>query len=405
MRLLPLARSAALLASGLALLRPAVGAPAEVVQVSDVAGLRRAAAAARPGTRIRLAPGTYAGGVHLTGLAGAPGRPVVLEAEDAAAPPVIEGGGSGLQLTDPAHVELVGLVLRGARGNGLNVDDGGSPETPAHHVVLRGLVVEDVGPEGNCDGIKLSGVEDLTVTGCRVERWGSGGSAIDLVGCRRGTIEGCTFRHAPGLPGASGVQLKGATAELRVRRCRFEHAGARAVNAGGSTGLAYFRPPLERWQGPRYEARALTIEGNTFVGSQAPVAFVGVDGAVFRFNTLYEPGRWALRILQENRAEGFVPCRDVEVADNLIAFRSGAWSEGGVNVGDGTDPGSFRFARNVWFALDAPARTRALVRTPTPERDGRYGDDPRFVDPAAGDLGVRPGSPALRAGAHALPDR
>lgn len=382
----------------------AAGAEAErAVEVRDVAGLQRAAAAARPGTRIRLAPGTYAGGVHLVGLTGAPGRPIVLEAADPQQPPRFEGGGSGLQLTDPVHVELVGLAFQGQRGNGLNLDDGGTPETPAHHVTLRGLVVRDVGPDGNCDGIKCSGLLDLRVEGCRVERWGRGGSAVDCVGCRRAVIEDCTFVHLPEAAGANGVQMKGASAEITVRRCRFEHAGGRAVNAGGSTGLEYFRPPLSAWKGPRYEAKDLVIEGNTIIGSQASVAFVGVDGAVLRFNTLHLPGRWALRILQETRAEGFVPCRNVEVSDNLIVFRRSAWAEGGVNVGPGTEPASFRFLRNHWFAEDAPERTRALVRLPSPEQQGVHGEDPWLLDPAQGRLGVRPGSPAARVGAHALP--
>jgi len=377
--------------------------PERVVNVASVADLQRAAAAAKPGTRIRIAAGTYAGGVHLVGLSGTPGRPVVLEAADPAEPPVFEGGGSGLQLSDPVYVEVVGLTFRGQRGNGVNIDDGATPATPAHHVTLRRLTVQDIGPDGNCDGIKLSGLNDLRVEGCVVERWGRGGSAVDLVGCHRGTIEDCTLRHSPDAAGASGVQLKGGTAEVHVRRNRFEHAGGRAVNAGGSTGLAYFRPPLDAWKGSKHEARALTIEGNTFVGSQAPVAFVGVDGAVFRFNTVYLPGRWALRILQETRAEGFVPCRNVEVSDNLIVFHADRWAEGGVNTGSGTEPASFRFARNVWYAADAPARTRASVRLPTAEADGVYGEDPRLVDPEAGDYGVKPGSPAARAGAHALP--
>ena len=233
---------------------PLVAAPERVVDVSTVEELRRAAAEAKPGTRIRLAPGTYAGGIHLTGLSGAPGRPIVIASRDPAAPAVIEGGGSGLQLTDAVHVELVGLSVRGQRGNGVNLDDGGTPETPSHHVTLRGLTVRDVGPNGNCDGIKLSGLEDLRVEGCTVERWGRGGSAVDLVGCRRGTIEGSTFRHGAEASGASGVQMKGASAEIVVRKNRFEHAGGRAVNAGGSTGLEYFRPPLETWKGPKYEA-------------------------------------------------------------------------------------------------------------------------------------------------------
>jgi hypothetical protein len=228
-----------------------------------------------------------------------------------------------------------------------------------------------VGPEGNRDGIKLSGVASFRVEECTVERWGSGGSAVDMVGCRDGTIQHCVFRHAPG-SGGSGVQAKGGTRDVVVRRCRFEDAGSRAVNVGGSTGLEYFRPPLATWTGERYEAKDVVVEDSTFTGSQAPAAFVGVDGAIFRRNVIDAPGRWAFRILQETRAEGFVPCRRVRIEDNRISFRSDRWSEGGVNVGPGTDPGSFTFARNAWTCTDQPQRTRELVRLPVPELDGRY---------------------------------
>jgi len=390
--------------AGLGLLGGASAAAPDdaTVRVRTVEALREAIATAKPGRRIRIAPGTYTGGLAFADVRGALGRPVVLEAEDPAQPPVLRGGTNGIQLTDAAHVELRSLVFEGATGNGLNVDDGGTPETPTHHVVLRDLVVRDVGPDGNCDGIKLSGLVDFRVENCTVERWGRGGSAVDLVGCRRGTIEGCVFRHTEGASDGSGVQAKGASRDVTIRRNRFEHAGSRAVNAGGSTGLAYFRPPLAAWTGPRYEAKDLVVEGNTFVGSQTPVAFVGVDGAVFRFNTVYLPGRWALRILQETRVEGFVPSRGGEVTANVFAFRADRWSEGGVNVSPGTEPASFRFARNVWWCVDAPARTQGLVRLPTAETDGTYGKDPGFRDAAAGDLRVRRDGPAAHAGAEAL---
>jgi hypothetical protein len=362
---------------------------AATVTVSDAEQLRRALAKAAPGTTVRIAPGNYRGGVSARGLRGEAGRPIVLKAADPERPPVFEGGSTGLHLSDPSYVELHDLVVAGVRGNGLNIDDGGSYDSPAHHVLLRGLVVRDVGPEGNRDGVKLSGVDDFRVEGCTVERWGSGGSGIDMVGCHRGVVTGCTFRHGDSV-GDSGVQAKGGSTDILVRRCRFEHAGQRAVNLGGSTGMAYFRP---RPQG--YEARDITVEGCTFIGSMTPVAFVGVDGSAVRHNTIYRPRRWGLRILQETRQPGFVPCRNGHFTDNLIAFRSDEMAVS-VNIGPDTAPETFTLAGNAWYCLDAPERSRPKL--PIPETDGLYGIAPGFRDAEAGDLRLRPDSPVRSAG-------
>lgn len=384
----------------LAVLLGVHGAAAEAITVRDADGLRRAVAQAKPGARILLAPGEYPGGFMFTNLRGKPGNPIVIAAADPKNPPVIRGGGEGMHLSGPAYVELHNLTFTGATGNGLNVDDGGSYDTPAHHILLRGLRVSDVGPRGNHDGLKLSGVDDFRVENVTLER--IGGQGVDMVGCHRGVIEGCTFRAFP--EDAAGVQAKGGSAGIVIRRCRFENAGARAVNAGGSTGLEFFRPPLRtEGDGPHAEARDIRVEGCTFIGSDAPIAFVGVDGAVVRFNTIYRPRRWAIRILQETRAPGFVPSRNGVFTDNLIAFRSDEWSEGGVNVGSGTAPQTFAFARNFWFCLDNPARSRPHL--PTAETNGVYGKDPGFRDAERADLRPRPGSPAAGTGASALPGR
>ena len=76
---------------GLGSLRVGAADSGDVVNVSTVAELQRAAAEARPGTHIRIAPGRYAGGLSILGLLGAPGRPVVLEAADPKRPPLFEG--------------------------------------------------------------------------------------------------------------------------------------------------------------------------------------------------------------------------------------------------------------------------------------------------------------------------
>lgn len=348
---------------------------ADDVTVRTAVELRAAVAAATPGTRILLAEGSYVGGFHFINLRGEPGRPIIIASADPAKRAVFRDAKTGLHLSSPSYVELHDLDFTVLYANGLNIDDGGARGgAGAHHIVLRGLRVSDIGGGGNEDGIKLSGVSDFQVVGCTIERWGAGGgSAIDAVGCHRGRFEACLVRHnSP--PNATGIQCKGGSSALVIRRCRFEFAGGRAVNIGGNTGLSFFRPALPASGSGHAEARDIRVEGNTFVGALCAVAFAGVDGAVFRFNTIERPGRWALRILQENRAAGFVPCRNGVFSDNVIIFDSVRWSEGGVNIGAGTAPDTFTFARNWWYCEDKPDRSHPKL--PTKEIAGVYGRDP-----------------------------
>jgi hypothetical protein len=368
-------------------------------RVDDVESLRRAVASARPGTRIEIAPGTYPGGLHFTGIAGREGKPVTLAAADPEDPPVFTGGTSGMQLTDPVWVVLEHLVFAGARGNGLNIDDGGTYETPARHVVLRDLTVRDVGPSGNRDGIKLSGVRDFLVTGCTIERWGDRGSGIDMVGCHDGRILRCTFRNGDER-GTNGVQAKGGTTDVAVECCRFEHAGMRAIQLGGSTGREYFRPALET--SGNAEARRIKVMGCEIIGSQAALAFVSSEDSLVMHVTIYRPTRWVLRILQEAAGDEFLPCRKGTFAHSIVVWRESELRRH-VNIGPGTEPESFAFENVWWFCEDAPRKSRPEL--PGPQKGGSSGKDPMLRDPAGGDLRRRPGSPARTVGADAWEPR
>ncbi|MCC7493369.1 MAG: right-handed parallel beta-helix repeat-containing protein [Fimbriimonadaceae bacterium] len=368
---------------------------AAVVPVADAAGLRAALRQAGPGTHLALAPGNYGGGWYLNDLHGNAAAPIVLAAADPARRPVFEGGSEGLHLTDCTHLVLDGLVVRGANGNGLNIDDGGTFDSPTHHLTLRRLLLEEVGPQGNRDGLKLSGLTDFSVEECVFRTWGDGGSGIDMVGCRNGSIRQCSFGPARG-DGANAIQAKGGSSAVTIQRCRFINAGGRALNLGGSTGLQFFRP-----RPAGYEARDLTVEGCFFEGSQAPLAFVGCDGATVRFNTFIQPTKWFARILQETTAPGFVPCRNGIVADNVIVFSAARWAEGGLNIGPQTAPETFRFARNLWYCSDRPDRSRPTL--PVAETAGVYGQDPRFRDAAQGDYTPAADGPGHGKGHTALP--
>jgi hypothetical protein len=360
------------------------------VKVSTRDELRQAVESAVPGTQILIAQGTYRGGLSFARLHGEKGKPIVLSALDEKNPPVFNGGTTCLHLTNPKHIELRSLVLTNATGNGLNIDDGGSHDTPASHILLRNLLIRDIGPNGNRDGIKLSGVDSFAIEGCTIQRWGDAGSAIDMVGCHQGQISGCSLQHRGDILG-SGIQTKGGSSEITIKRCRFENAGSRAVNIGGSTGRDYFRP-----KSPGYEAKDITVEDCTFIGSMAPIVFVGVDGAVVRYNTIYRPIRWLMRILQESQDADFAPCRNGVFSNNVIAYRSDELRTV-INIGKGTLPQTFKFADNHWFCIDEPQRS-SRVTLPVEEVGGMHGQDPKFVNANEDDLRLMETTPVRNAG-------
>jgi hypothetical protein len=358
-------RRAALLAICLAAAVGRWGLP-ELAAAEHLAGnaaeLRAAVAGLQPGDVLKIAPGTYPGGQYLKGLAR-----LTIEALDPQRPPLFEGGKTAWHFSECPELTLRHLRVRGQSDNGLNVDDGGPDNPLVEGVRIERVEVSDIGPDGNHDGIKLSGLRGAVIEACVVAGWG--GQAIDLVGCHDVRIAGCRFEGKPGYRATAGVQIKGGSSGVLVERCRFEHAGERPLNIGGSTGLAFFRP-----LGAKHEARNITVRGNQIEGSLCAAAFVGVDGAVFEDNTVLFPERWIFRILQENRNEGFVPSRNGVVRGNRIIFRRDQIREH-VNQSDGVAAETFRFENNHWFAEDRPDASRP--RLPVEETGGVYGTDPR----------------------------
>ena len=345
------------------------------LKATDSDQLRAAARRARPGTVILLAPGKYRPGVRIERLAGNRGQPIVIEAADPERPPLFEGGDTAIHLVDCSHVTLRNITIRGCSINGLNVDDGGSIDTPAHHIVLENITVSDIGPRGNHDGIKLSGLDDFVVRRCRISGWG--GSGIDMVGCHKGVIEDCAFTGKGGFSQRNGVQMKGGCRDILVHRCFFKDAGHRSINLGGSTGLPYFRP-----KDAKFEAEHITVAGNRFTGSMAFVAFVNSRGCRVHHNTMHLPGKWVVRILQESRQARFPACRDGVVESNLIVFDSSVRVL--VNVGPGTDPRSFTFRGNAWFQVNG----RARPRLPVEDEGGVIQVDPKLQNPGTPEMRV-----------------
>jgi len=344
--------------------------------------ISEALATARPGTRVRVAPGTYDAIGTVTDLHGTAAAPIAIVGSDGT---VIDTGGTGvaLRLVDPRYVVIQGLEIQGAVPHGMNIDDGGTYETPARHIVLRDMTFRDIGNGGNNDCLKMSGVDDFHVEGSHFEQCNRG-EAIDMVGCHRGAIIRNVFAATPG----TAVQTKGGSSDVLIYGNRFHDIAERAINAGGSTGAPYFRP-LDAG----HEAARVRVIANVIVrAGGTPIAFSGCLRCVFSNNTILEPGRHAARIIEENRSR--TPGSDGYFINNIIVFRQ---FDGRplVDTGPGAEVKSFSFGSNLWYSRDGALGPDAVLLPGVPiPTDSITGQDP-LLDPAGQPF---PESPALRRG-------
>jgi hypothetical protein len=362
-------------------------------EATPYATLERAAQDAAPGTAIRLHAGTYAGDQYLSDLRGTAEAPIWIGGAPGETRPVLSGGGEGLHLTRVSYLVVHDLAVTGAASNGINCDDGGAYDDPTatHHVVFDRVVVSDIGSGGNQDCIKLSGVYDYWVINSEMSACGGGGSGsgLDHVGCHRGVVAHNYFHDLS----ANAVQSKGGSADILIHGNRMVQAGHRALNMGGSTGFEYFRPPLSMTE-PNAEARRIVATANVIIGGDTPAAFVGCVDCVFAHNTVIDPDTWLLRILQETTSTAlytFEPATNGLVASNVFYFDNSALSTY-VNIGAMTDPDTFVFDHNLFYAHDDPGASQPTL--PGTETDSVVGMDP-MLD---GDHRIGATSPAAGAG-------
>jgi hypothetical protein len=317
----------------------------------------------KPGDTVQLKPGEYAPNLFVDGLRGRKDAPITIEGEAAGSPPVFKGGKEGIHLKDCSYVRLRDLKVAGARENGINIDDGGTKETPSMNILLDRVVVEDTGPKGNRDAIKMSGVQQFMLRNCRILGWASSG--LDFVGCRQGVVTGCQFIGKDGFGQKNGVQMKGGSQSIVIEKSFFKNAGSRGINLGGSTGLKYFRPEVED-----FEAKDIVVGGNVFLYGGAAVAFVTSQRGFVHNNAILYPSGYVFRILQESSDPRFDPCGNGTFMRNIVVVDERM--KRFVNVGAGTSPRTFVFQENLWY--DRSANRKPDL--PSPEASPVYGVDP-----------------------------
>jgi Right handed beta helix region len=335
------------------------------------------------GDTILVHQGTYKGAIYFENLKGSAEKPISIFATGEV---VFQGGSTAWQLTDAAFLNIRGFVFTAQTANGVNFDDGGTYESPSHHIIFEDCTFRDIQATGNNDLLKLSGVDYFEIRNCRFINGSPGGSGIDMVGCHNGIITNCRFENQ----GSNSIQAKGGTSDIRIEANLFKNGGQRAVNLGGSTGLEFFRP-LDA----TYEAARLRVYSNIFSGSQAAVVFVGCINTEVVNNTIYLPEKWVLRILQETVDAGrFIPCGN-NVFTNNIVYRDNNVSTD-CNIGANTNPQSFVFSNNVWFNPQNSNWPGPVL--PVAETNGLVGRNPLFINASAGDFNLQNNSPAIGRG-------
>jgi hypothetical protein len=174
----------------------------------------------KAGDTLKIAPGEYPGGHSVREI-----ENLTIEALDPKNPPRFAGGKTAFQFSRCPRLTLRHLKISGQILNGLNLDDGGLRDQPVAGITLEKIEVSEIGPTGNHDGIKCSGLTGLTIRDSTISGWG--GQGIDFVGCHESLITGCHFLGKDGFSATSGIQLKGGTSGVTVEKCHFIRAGDR----------------------------------------------------------------------------------------------------------------------------------------------------------------------------------
>lgn len=356
-------------------------APAAQFRAASTPEIHERAVHLQPGDVLDIDPGDYAGELILRGLAGTAAAPITIRGRLRAQPPNFRKGQVGLRLSGCRYVRLQNLRVSEFSLAAIRIDNH-APDIPSSHIVLERVSVRESNPHGTNNAIELADVGEFIIRDCQLESWG--GAAIDIIGCRDGLVEGCTFTGRDNRSQLAGVRVRGGTSNIVVQTSLFRWAGQRAMSIGGTSAPEEFRPA-----DATCEARAILVAGNRFIGSPTPVAWVNADGGQVVQNTFILPQMVTVGILQETSRTNALPCANGLFARNMIVLDERVFRI--INVSEGTHPDSFHIRSNAWHRVGPPRPIRLLI----PEEEGRLCDPQIKLDGSDG-YRIRSEAPELR---------
>lgn len=325
-----------------------------------------ATAVAKAGDSILVREGIYQGGISIQNLKG-DGQNLIYIIGEPNKQIIISGGNTAIQFSEVRSICIENIIFERQRLNGVNVDDGGTYDTPSTRIIFKNCTFRNIDATGNNDLLKLSGIDTFVVENCIFEKGSPGGSGIDMVGCHYGVIEGNKFNDM----GSNAIQAKGGSQYIVIYRNFFENCGQRTLNLGGSTGLQYFRPI-----DAKFEASDIAVWSNIFIGSISAINYVGCVNVEVINNTIIKPEKWAIRILQETVDESrFYKASNCKFENNILYIGN---LNPAINIGPNTAPETFVFKNNLWYNYQNTNWSGPNLPTPDPYQIINV--DPLFED-------------------------
>lgn len=361
-----------------ALLLAAAGSRAAEYVVRPGQSIGEKAAGLRPGDTLLIKAGTYRESVLISGLVGTQDAPITIRGEKGA---VLDATGTDGFTIDgnpgAAWLVIEGLEIRGARRAGILLQR-------SHHITLRNLVCvgnrkwqihtrkSDYITVENCDlsgatlqhGVYFSSTDHPVARGNRIHHNSTCG--IHMNGEKReggdglisnGIIEGNLIYNNGFRGGGSAINMAAVEKTIIRNNLVYNNGAGGIVSYAGDIGhggsgnliynnIVYFEPGRGRFGLQLvHRTKKTTVMNNIFVGGLGPALAVdkdSLDGLKSDYNIFYQHGTE----------------QPIEVPrDNRISF-------------------------DVWRRLTSQDAHSLLVQ-------------PRFVNPAAGDLHLRPGSKGI----------
>lgn len=320
----------------------------------------------QPGDEIVLMPGEHLG-FRLKDVKGTREQPIVIRGLDARQPGPIRAQKNfyGIHLVDCEFVEVRNVIVFGAQYVGIFVDSSSTEKLHNANITIDNAMVVQTGRalRGDRDGIRVHGIENVTIRDCRIEGWTD--AAIDVVASKAVTIERCTVRHREGFDSLAGIVIRAGSTDVTVSHCLLESAGNIVVAAGRPSPDADFRPRIasDAPSGTLLEATNVTVRNCVYNRGYASLSLVHAKDVRFMKNTISNPRLHIILARRETKDPRFAPSSEITFGGNLMEWIPSDL-QSIANVDESLDPSTFRMETNLWASPELPGALKALGVVP-----------------------------------------